>query len=238
MNKYYESLNMFAETLRQKCDSLWEEECVVVAACGVYAEFETYKKQNSNPYVNCEHSLLFWTEYLNRMRDVKNYYKLGNKIYYDKKEKSKEDVHLELYGQIWPVFGKKTLEEIKAIIKKRLKDNKLDKEFFKDKSVIDLGCGGGRFSFVAHDLGARKVLGIDFNERNIESAKKWVSESGLSNIEFHVGSVYETGEPEGSYDVAISNGVFHILEKPQDAYNESARILKEDGKLFLYVEAK
>jgi len=239
MPEYYDKLKEFGSVLKSECRSVWAEECLMIAICGVYADFEIYKVQNADPHILCTKSLVFWTEYLKRVRDVEQYYGLKkDAVAVDRDGVNIEKVHLELYGEVWPIFGKETLEGIKAIIHKRLKNNNLSHELFKDKDVIDFGCGGGRFSFVANELGAKKVLGIDFNEKNVDSANKWVKEDGLSGISFRVGTVYDCGEPDESYDVAISNGVFHIIKDPQAGYNECVRVLKDGGRLFLYVEAR
>src|SRR5439155_10723843 len=40
----------------------------------------------------------------------------------------------------------------------------VSREFFKDKFVLDAGCGKGRHSWCAARFGAREVIGIDLSE--------------------------------------------------------------------------
>ncbi|TPX34234.1 hypothetical protein SmJEL517_g03080 [Synchytrium microbalum] len=56
-----------------------------------------------------------------------------------------------------------------------------NKDLFKDKIVLDVGCGTGILSMFAARAGARQVFAID-NSPIIEKAKKIVAENGLENI--------------------------------------------------------
>ena len=59
------------------------------------------------------------------------------------------------------IFGKNSQKrkfEFKKYILERFKDFKsFKKNFFKNKSVIDVGCGGGRYSNALILLGAKKL---------------------------------------------------------------------------------
>jgi len=57
-----------------------------------------------------------------------------------------------------------------------------------DKVVIDLGCGTGIFSIGCSLLGAKKVIGIDIDERAIEIARKKADEMNV-DVNFMVGDI-------------------------------------------------
>lgn len=237
---YYVALQKFGDALGQPGHSEWAQESAIVAACCVYSTFEAILTEDQDPYIKAQSCLMFWTEYLHRIQEAETYYSLtwpDEKI--NENPTDIEEMQLKLYTYTWPVFAfrEQTFDELKGIISKRLHANDLDR-LFSGKNVIDLGCGGGRFSFVANEQGARRTLGIDFNENNIKAAKQLVVEQRLDDIEFRVSSLYNTDEPDAAYDVVIANGVFHHMLDPQAAYNESSRLLSEGGKLFLYVEAE
>src|SRR5437588_13039366 len=56
------------------------------------------------------------------------------------------------------------------------------------KSVLDVGCGSGRFCFAYAQNGASQVLGVDFAEAMIDIARKLADELHVaSRCEFRVG---------------------------------------------------
>jgi len=52
-----------------------------------------------------------------------------------------------------------------------------------NKTILDLGCGTGIFSFGAKIANAKEVIGIDIDEKSIEIAKKF-AEKNNENIQF------------------------------------------------------
>lgn len=74
--------------------------------------------------------------------------------------------------------------------------------------ILDAGCGGGELSF---DLAqkAKRVTGIDINEKNIESAKKKYS---APNLEYIVGDITKDIPPSRNFDVVILSNVLEHIE--------------------------
>ena len=57
---------------------------------------------------------------------------------------------------------------------------KQNKHLFKDKVVLDVGCGTGILSMFAAQAGARLVIGVDMSSI-VEHAKTIVAANGLSD---------------------------------------------------------
>ena len=72
---------------------------------------------------------------------------------------------------------------------------------FNGKTVVDLGCNFGYYTFLAARLGARKVVGIDINREIIRGCEILRSHYGLSNVEFRaadftkidLGEIFDVG---------------------------------------------
>src|SRR5829696_6752892 len=61
------------------------------------------------------------------------------------------------------------------------------------KSVLDIGCNGGFYSMEMKRRGARRVLGVDFDEEYLAQARFAADITGYE-IEFRKLSVYDVGE--------------------------------------------
>ena len=75
-----------------------------------------------------------------------------------------------VYAKLWKIFSKKENLKAKDYIKERFRNfsNINVNNFFKVKKIIDVGCGGGRYSFALKQLGGQKVYGVDFSDVGIK----------------------------------------------------------------------
>jgi ubiquinone/menaquinone biosynthesis C-methylase UbiE len=105
---------------------------------------------------------------------------------------------------------------------------------FKDKVVLDVGCGTGILSMFCVEAGAKKVYAIDASDI-ADHAKKIVEINGLSDkIEVIKGKMEEIVLPE-KVDVIISEwmGLFLLFESMLESVILARnRWLKEDGKMY------
>ncbi|HEX8303154.1 TIGR04290 family methyltransferase [Sphingomonas sp.] len=82
------------------------------------------------------------------------------------------------------------------------------------KSVLDIGCNAGFYSFEMKRRGAGEVVGIDSDERYLEQARFVASELGYADVEFRNLSVYDVGALGRKFDVVIFMGVLYHLRHP------------------------
>lgn len=101
-----------------------------------------------------------------------------------------------------------------------------------DKSLLDLGCGGGVLSESMAENGAH-VTGIDLAEDSLEIAKLHLYES-KHNINYINQSAEDfASQNENSFDVIVCMEMLEHVPDPQSIVNACAKILKPGGWLFL-----
>lgn len=101
------------------------------------------------------------------------------------------------------------------------------------KTVLDFGCGNGESVVVLVHKGAQ-VIGMDISPELIDLASRRVQMqcTGLPKPQLLVQSAYETGLPDASVDVVLSNALLHHLDLPT-VLTEVRRILKPHGRFII-----
>lgn len=100
---------------------------------------------------------------------------------------------------------------------------------WKNKRVVDVGCGTGLFAFMAAKKGA-KVLGIDYSESAIHFAKKKYSHKNLEfkNADFNK-------EVKDQFDIVVSIGTLEHFDNPLRTLKKFKQFLKPNGKIIVTV---
>ena len=107
-------------------------------------------------------------------------------------------------------------------------------EMFKDKKVLDFGCGGGGKSLYYASLGASHVTGVDIVERYEKEAYDLADKLNLRDkFSFILGDATKLPFENESFDVIIMNDFFEHVSKPEEALKEALRILKKGGRIYL-----
>jgi cyclopropane fatty-acyl-phospholipid synthase-like methyltransferase len=96
--------------------------------------------------------------------------------------------------------------------------------------VLDIGSGvGGPAIYIAQKTGCR-IMGIEISDVGVERARKFASDSGLSNrATFHLGDAMEMPFPENEFDVVISLNVMNVFEDKIGLFRQVLRVLKTNG---------
>lgn len=104
------------------------------------------------------------------------------------------------------------------------------------KDVVDFGCGGGELSFVAAEMGARSVIGLEVEHSQYEMAKGKADASSLDAPPqfFHSPDTKKIDRPDESADVILCFDVLeHILDYA-DIIPEWKRILRPGGRVLIW----
>jgi SAM-dependent methyltransferase len=98
-------------------------------------------------------------------------------------------------------------------------------------SVLDAGCGGGRYSKIIAEAGAN-VLGADHTSA-VEKAAALCGH--LGNARFIQADLKHLPLAEASFDAAFSIGVMHHDEDTRAVFDLVARMVKPGGKLAVWL---
>jgi len=98
------------------------------------------------------------------------------------------------------------------------------------RDVIELGCGTAYVAAWAARRGARRVVGIDNSARQLATARRLAEEHGI-DLTLHHGIAERTPEPDGSFDVAVSEYGAVLWAEPTAFLAEARRLLRDGGTL-------
>ncbi len=105
---------------------------------------------------------------------------------------------------------------------------------FAGKTVLDIGCNAGFYSFVAKLRGASSVLGLDLQRHYIDQALLMRQILGI-DVDFRQVDGHALDERLGSFDIVINTGVIYHLQNPMDFLTKIAAITRET--MYLETEA-
>src|SRR5215212_1089844 len=96
---------------------------------------------------------------------------------------------------------------------------------FFGRSVLDMGCGDGFYTFRFWDHGKpRSMVGVDAAEKAIEIANK---KRGNRPITFAVGDAHKLPYPDNSFDLVLIQSILHHDDDPLDMIREVFRLAPE-----------
>lgn len=104
---------------------------------------------------------------------------------------------------------------------------------FKDKRVLDLGCGYGWHCRYAADQGAAHVMGIDCSEKMLAVAKQDTKDG---RITYEQKSIEDIDFAPDSFDIVISSLAFHYVASFDDIVKKIKQCLVPGGALVFSVE--
>jgi SAM-dependent methyltransferase len=142
----------------------------------------------------------------------------------------------QLFGDLWHRYGDDLFEQSVTLFAARLNANGFDLEWLRDKTCLDAGCGGGRYSIAMARFGAAHVVGCDISESGLRDAEKRAA--GLPAVQFRQASVLDLPFADETFDFCWCAGVLHHTIDPDRGLDEVSRVLKQGGKLFLLLYGK
>jgi SAM-dependent methyltransferase len=106
-----------------------------------------------------------------------------------------------------------------------LKDEK------RDLKILDIGCAGGPLIGDLKQKGFQNIYGIDYSADAVELCKS----RGFENV--FLMDAHHPDFPENYFDIIIASDSLEHLEKDEVAAKSWNKILKPNGKIFVFVPA-
>lgn len=108
--------------------------------------------------------------------------------------------------------------------------------FFRDKRVLDAGCGTGRHAQFAASYGAREVVALDLSHA-VDTAR--LNLARFDNVHVVQGDLlrppFRTPETGGGFDFVYSIGVLHHLPDPYEGFRSLLRYVRPGGTIAVWV---
>ncbi|MCX6655144.1 MAG: class I SAM-dependent methyltransferase [Candidatus Bathyarchaeota archaeon] len=103
-------------------------------------------------------------------------------------------------------------------------------EDVKGKSVLDLGCGTGRYCVILAERGA-SVVGVDPSSEMLEHAKRKVTST--HRFDLRQGTIETISFPSDHFDLVISALTLSHLPELEPTFREMVRVLKWGGSIVI-----
>jgi ubiquinone/menaquinone biosynthesis C-methylase UbiE len=97
-------------------------------------------------------------------------------------------------------------------------------------TILDLGCGTGRFTGALADHFNAEVIGIDPSTKMLEQAQSKLLDP---RIRYASGSGEAIPLPDNTVDLIFMSMIFHHFDDPSKAARECRRVLRKGQKAFL-----
>jgi len=138
----------------------------------------------------------------------------------------------DVWNQVWSnnsKFNYANLRLFKTVDKiKNISNAGVD---FKDKHVLDIGCGNGITLLYLRKYFDVKGVGVDISDRVIKELQENIKDTSLS---FYVGDHRNLEMIEcNQFDIVLSFGVIEHFKEYSLALAEARRVLKSNGQLIL-----
>lgn len=147
------------------------------------------------------------------------------------------------FGRNWTEYVKKFLTKEKLDEALVSFEKYLPKEEYKGKTLIDIGCGSGIFSFNALRMGCKKVISFDVDPHSVQATRLVKEKFGNllpQGVQWEIfeGSILDSGlipRLKGQGDIVYSWGVLHHTGNMYKAIENAASLVNPGGYFIIAI---
>lgn len=138
------------------------------------------------------------------------------------------------FGDNWSDYSQ-SIDELKLKEAEVSISHYFNKEYIKNKSIIDIGCGSGIFSLAALRLGCKNIVSIDLDPVCVDTTKKNIQKYyDGDNWDCRQISVFDLDPDKiGVFDIVYSWGVLHHTGAMYDAIYKASCLMSEKGQMLI-----
>lgn len=107
--------------------------------------------------------------------------------------------------------------------------------FTPQSRVLEIGCGTGSTALI-HGEKVHHVDAWDTSANMVAIARQKAADAGVTNVEFHAGTIFDCDADQGSYDVVLALNVLHLISDKGSAMQRTidrAHELLAPGGVFI-----
>lgn len=146
------------------------------------------------------------------------------------------DEHWRLVGKPTELAARFTAQELSARARVDATADAVEdargRPFGPDDRVLEVGCGSAALASAIARRGAR-VVASDVSLRWLVLAQKRLAEEGSADVELVACAAEALPFDDGGFDVVVASDVVEHVEDAERFVAECARVLRQDGLLFL-----
>ncbi len=137
------------------------------------------------------------------------------------------------FGSNPRIFGK-TREEMRELVTGSRIGPWIDENYYRDRLVLDAGCGHGRYVQEFAEMGAR-VVGLDMGEGHLVAARKGLPSHLKDQVAWIQGDLLHCPLQLDQFDLVFCDGVIHHTRDPRLAFARLAGLVVQGGSLYVWV---
>ena len=116
--------------------------------------------------------------------------------------------------------------------------NRYSDTFFKKPEILIAGCGTGQQAMAWSAYKDSKIYAVDLSSESLAYAIRKAKEKNIKNINFYHLDLLDIGLLNKKFDLIISTGCLHHMEKPEDGLESLVNVLKPEGLIYLGLYSK
>ncbi len=107
------------------------------------------------------------------------------------------------------------------------------KQFFKEPKILIAGCGTGQQALTWSSYKNSQIYAVDLSKESLAYAIRSAEEKNIKNVNFYHLDLLDLELLNEKFDLIISTGCLHHMEKPEDGLESLVNVLKPEGLIYL-----